>query len=319
MIRYLLFLLFSKIICLSTSQSLYFSDNQHISSYDITGSYIFSKLILSSSYTGISFSYNSFSNYNSYSFSRNQYSYKSMNSNEYSSDIPLSFSIYDYDESSFNKNIESSSTQQIIDINEKVIVAIDLTITGETVLTFVLEKQNIFLDTISTVMNIIKDDIKISSIKDIVITNNTIRKLLESTYLNIILNIQVNKNNIENMVSTFANSVNNGEFIQMLKLQGLDIQVQINEISVINNDGTSNPINIINDDDNITNDDNSADDNKSTDGNQKYKKDKSNKNAIIVSVTIIGGLVFLTFYIKKIKINKVRAEKINESIISAVP
>jgi hypothetical protein len=121
---------------------------------------------------------------------------------------------------------------------------------------------------------------------------------------------------MENSINLFINSISSGEFIQILQSQGLDVKIEINEISMINNDGTSTPIDII---DIIDNDDNDDNDKKII--REDNKDSKNDKKAIIASTTIVGTLLLILIYLKKIKINKIRAEIKSDKIdnISIVP
>jgi hypothetical protein len=261
-----------------------------------------------------SYSYNSIPNENSYSFpnsyitlpsskldnsmdySLKSTSYYNSDSNQYYS----SFSQYHtLSSNSFLFLLESSqSNQETIDY---VKMTVDMNIIGETVATFTNVKQIIFLEAVSLLVHINRNNLWFESLVDLLINNRRLLMdmqpiILDTTVLNAIMGVSIDVNNVQNFQTVFTNSVNDGSLITALANNGLNVQLELNEITVENPNAPSDDTPPPSDDTSLSN-----------------HKTKINKKALIGGIVGSVGMLSLVIIYKRRVIKSVKSNPVQFS------
>lgn len=221
----------------------YFSSSSILNSEDIQ----LSKIYLSSKMSLYSFSYES-KYYHSYNPS---FQYLSSQSK------PINFDSISF---SFTKSLLRSTSNSIVShntnsftsfsssnvVDSSITIQISMNLIGESVSTFNVQKQSMFLLAISSITNLNIEKIKFISINDIDSNRNLRMRILSQPIINVIFTIEVvNQETANNVASLINDSVNNNELTSFLNSNGFNVYVILNEISLIGGDNTEIVIPII--------------------------------------------------------------------------
>ena len=190
----------------------------------------------------------------------------------------------------------SHSNQEIVDYVKMIV---DMNIIGETVATFTNAKQIIFLETISLLVHINRNNLWFESLVDFLINNRRLLMdmqpiILDTTALNAIIGVSIDINNVQNFEIAFTNSVNDGSLITALANNGLTVQLELNEIALEDpnspTDDTPPPSDDITDDDT-----------------------KINKKALIGGIVGSVGMLSLLILYKRRVIKSVKSDPVQFS------
>lgn len=200
----------------------------------------------------MSYSYNHFTSDSSSQYS-NQYSSHSSNHYSSQSSIQSLFSVSFFSEHHESMDRESmdresmdddesmkndDSTSETID-DYDMFVKVDLDIIGETKTTFDPVKQKIFIDSVSSIVNVNSDLIWFETITDINDINLQNRYLLSTSRnlgqqsINAILGIAVNEITETGVIDKFKGSIDDGSLLNLLQTNGLTITLNVNDISTV--------------------------------------------------------------------------------------
>jgi hypothetical protein len=171
-------------------------------------------------------------------------------------------------------------------------VKVDLDIIGETKATFDIIKQQIFINSVSIIVSVNNKLIWFESINDIVYQNLHLRRL-EIQAINAILGVAVNETIANDVVTFFKNSIDDGSLVNYLVNNGLNISMNINDISLV-----SSP--------DLTDDDYTT----PSLPNPIISDDTDNKNIIIIVCSIVGSaiVIFVIIFMNKIR-NRIKPQK----------
>ena len=261
--------------------------------------------------SSINYSFKSNSYYNS--DSREYYSSFSQQKLSFSQHYTLSSHSFSFSQITPSFLLESSQSNQ--EMTDYIKMTVDMNIIGETVATFTNAKQSIFLDAISLLVHIEKNNLWFESLVDVLINNRRLLmdmqpRFLDTTVLNAIIGVSIDVNSVQNFETDFTNSVNDGSLITALANNGLIVQLELNEIAVDNPNAPS-------DDTSPPSDDTLSDDTPSTDddifGSFNNDKTKVNKKALIGGIVGSAGMISLIILYKRRIVKSIKSNPIQFS------